>query len=158
MKQNIYIASDHAGFNLKKRAIEFININFPNFNLIDLGCDTNDDSCDYPDFAYKLAKLLAPNTASLGILICGTGIGISIAANRFNWIRAALCYTKEAAVLAKEHNDANVLVLGSRMLAEQNHLDIIQAFITSNFSGDKRHQQRITKLSKLGGINDLYCE
>lgn len=133
---DIFIASDHAGFRLK----EFLK---KSFRLIDLGTDT-EDSCDYPIFAKKLAEKI--NEENRGILICGTGIGMSIAANRFSHIRAALCTNEAMAELARQHNDANVLVLGARIIFEDTALKCVEKFLSTDFEGG-RHQRRISLIN-----------
>jgi ribose 5-phosphate isomerase B len=138
-KSKIYIASDHAGFALKSFLIKKIP------TLIDLGTDST-DSVDYPDIANKLCEELT-DYADCGILICGSGVGISIAANRFKHIRAALCSNKEIAELSRKHNNANVLCLGSRFINEDDALSIITAFLATKFEGG-RHDARVQKLSK----------
>lgn len=143
IKNTIYIASDHAGFTLKKYLI--INLQKINLNLIDLGTDTKDISVDYPDFAQKMATKIDEN--SFGILICGSGIGIAISANRNKNIRAALCHNKVSANLARGHNDANVLCLGARFLKQKYALAICKTFLTKKFDG-KRHIARVEKLGK----------
>jgi len=143
-KKIIYLASDHAGLSLKAEIIKFLLKN--NLEFLDLGCYT-DSSVDYPDYAKKLAQNIKENPLSKGVLICGSGIGMSIAANRCNHIRAALCITPEMAELARKHNDANVLVLGARLISKNIAISCLKAFIDTNFSKDQRHINRINKLS-----------
>ncbi len=140
--QKILIASDHGGFELKEFLIkELTNLNF---SIIDLGCNNSKDSVDYPDFAKKLCKKLKNE---IGILICGSGIGISIAANRFSNIRAALCQSVKLAALSRMHNDANVLCLGARIISQKTALNITKKFLNTKFEGG-RHEKRVAKLSK----------
>lgn len=115
------------------------------FEIINLGTDSN-ESCDYPDFAHELARQVEQNPASFGILICGTGIGMSMAANRHAHIRAALCTTPEMAKLAREHNSANVLCLGARIVSEPVAIEIADAFFSTLSSGENRHQRRVKKI------------
>lgn len=140
--QKILIASDHAGFLLKKNLIA--ELTKLGYKAVDLGCDSAEKSVDYPDFAQKLAKKL---TKEFGILICGSGVGISIAANRFKHIRAALCHNVKSAKLSRAHNNANVLCLGARVVTNQVAAKITKAFISGKFEGD-RHARRVAKLSK----------
>ena len=140
MKETIFIASDHAGFELKKQVINSIKN-----NLVDLGVD-NKNSADYPDYAKKIVSKINSTKNSKGILICGSGIGMSIAANRDKNIRAGLAFAPEIAKLMREHNDANVLVLPGRFMNLQDILKCIENFLTTNFEGG-RHQNRINKLS-----------
>lgn len=139
----IYIASDHAGFHLKSVIIE--NLNSLNLQIENLGCDSSEIPVDYPDFAQKLAEKI-DSSNKLGILICGSGIGISIAANRHKNIRAALCFNEEIAELSRNHNNSNVLCLGSKFLNEEQALLIVKKFISSKFDGG-RHENRIKKIS-----------
>ncbi|HCR86437.1 MAG TPA: ribose 5-phosphate isomerase B [Alphaproteobacteria bacterium] len=137
----ILIASDHAGFELK----EYIKSSLSaKFDFIDLGTNS-DESVDYPDFGKKLAAEIENKTAEFGIVICGSGIGISIAANRNKAVRAALCLTEEMALLARKHNDANVLALGARLTPVQTNLNIIEKFFSTSFDGG-RHSERVNKL------------
>ncbi len=140
MNETIFIASDHAGFDLKKQIINSMKGNF-----IDLGAD-NENRVDYPDYAKKLVSKIKTTENSKGILICGSGIGMSIAANRDKNIRAGLAFKSEIAKLMREHNDANVLVLPGRFINIQDALKCINNFLTTDFEG-KRHQDRVNKLS-----------
>ena len=136
--KNIYIASDHAGFDLKTKILE----NFPKF--YDLGTNTK-ESVDYPDFAHKLTKQVLKNKKNIGILICGTGVGMSIAANRKKGIRAGLASNSKIARLIRKHNDANVLVLPGRYMNTSEAKKSIQAFLSTKFESG-RHKKRINKL------------
>jgi len=140
MEETIFIASDHAGFELKKQVINSIKN-----NLVDLGVD-NKNNADYPDYAKMLVSKINSTKNSKGILICGSGIGMSIAANRDKNIRAGLAFVPEIAKLMREHNDANVLVLPGRFMNLQDILKCIENFLTTNFEGG-RHQNRVNKLS-----------
>ena len=140
MNEMIFIASDHAGFDLKKQILNTIKE-----KLIDLGT-YSEESVDYPDYAKKLVSKINSNENSKGILICGSGIGMSIEANRDRNIRAGLAFEPEIAKLMREHNDANVLVLPAKFMNVQDVLKCIENFLTTNFAGG-RHQKRINKLS-----------
>ncbi len=145
-KISILIASDHAGYDLKQSIIK----NFENsaeYILNDLGCDSAMVSVDYPDFAQKLSQKIIAKKANFGILICGSGIGISIAANRFKEIRAALCVDKNMAELSRKHNNANVICLGARLTAPDLALELIKTFLTTEFESG-RHENRVKKLSQ----------
>ncbi len=133
---NIWIASDHAGFALKEELKK-------EFLLHDLGCE-NEESCDYPLFAHRLCSQMEEDDK--GILICGTGIGMSITANRYKNIRAALCLTPEMAQLARQHNDANVLVLGARIIDTQTANACVKTFLSVNFEKG-RHRRRINLIN-----------
>ncbi len=137
----IYIASDHAGFKLK----QLIVAHFADLMITDLGTDSP-EAVDYPDIAEMLAHAMAHEEKGVGILICGSGIGMSIAANRFKFLRAALCRDKEDAEAARQHNDANVLVIGGRITNLEEAIPIINSFISTGFERG-RHEQRVQKLS-----------
>jgi len=140
MNETIFIASDHAGFDLKKQITNSMKAIF-----VDLGADS-EESVDYPDYAKMLVSKINSTENSKGILICGSGIGMSISANRNNNIRAGLAFEPEIAKLMREHNDANVLVLPGKYMNIQKALICIKNFLTTNFEGG-RHQNRINKLS-----------
>ena len=127
MEETIFIASDHAGFELKKQILNSIEN-----NLVDLGVD-NKNSADYPDYANMLVSKINSTKNSKGILICGSGVGMSIAANRDKNIRAGLAFKSEIAKLMREHNDANVLVLPGRFMNIQDVLKCIENFLEANF-------------------------
>lgn len=141
-QKKILIASDHAGFELKKELVKYLESQ--KYKVFDCGPDNN-DSVDYPDFANKLCGYLKLNKAKQGILICGSGIGMSISANRHDNVRAALCLTVEMAQLARQHNDANVLVLGSRLIKTEEAKEILNMFLKTKFEGG-RHKRRIEKI------------
>ena len=143
MSKTIIVSSDHAGFILKKKILEFKYDN--ELIFIDLG-PFSEDSVDYPDFAHNLSKDINCGKYSSGILICGSGIGMSIVANRYENVRAALCLNHEMARLSRQHNDANVLVLGSRLISEKEAIKSILAFMSTEFEGG-RHQTRLQKLN-----------
>lgn len=142
--KNIIIGSDHAGVELKSFLKDFLQS--AGYSVSDIGTFSK-ESCDYPDVAQTLANNIKENPNNLGILICGTGIGMSIAVNRFNFIRGAVLYNKEVAKLAREHNDANVAILGARMFSKDENLEFLKTFLSSDFSNEERHKKRITKLS-----------
>ncbi|RAX58138.1 ribose 5-phosphate isomerase B [Helicobacter monodelphidis] len=136
------IASDHAGFELKAYLKSFLESK--GFNVLDMG--THDvNRVDYPDYAKEVAQILAQEKEARGILICGTGIGMSIAANRFAGIRAALCHDAYTAQLSRLHNDANILCLGARVVGIGTAESILEAFIQTSFEGG-RHSHRICKI------------
>ena len=139
MNETIFIASDHAGFDLKKQITNSMKASF-----VDLGADS-EDSVDYPDYAKMLVSKINSTKNSKGILICGSGIGMSIAANRDKNIRAGLAFEPEIAKLMREHNNANVLILPGRFMKIQDVLKCIENFLTTSFEGG-RHQNRINKL------------
>ena len=140
MSVKVVIGADHGGFELKKYLVE----NFKNKQIewIDVGT-YSDESCDYPLIADKLAKVIIGGQAHFGVLICGTGIGISIAANRNKGIRAAVLYSDEVAKLAREHNDANVAVFGARTQNKEDVMQYLESFLKTDFSNGERHCRRI---------------
>ena len=138
----IFIASDHAGFDLKQILLKS---NLSPLELQDLG-PGDASSVDYPDYADKVAKLVNQNpNEALGILICGSGQGMCMRANKFQNVRAALCFTENQAILARQHNDANILCLGSRVTNTELSILIIKKFFSTPFEGG-RHQNRVQKL------------
>ena len=145
MNETIAIASDHGGFELKNALAE--QLKKDGYDVLDLGTHSA-QSVDYPDIAVLMAKAIKEGTVARGILLCGTGIGISIAANRFPFIRAALVHDAFGSRLCREHNNANVLVLGGRTTGPEVAFDCVRIFLTTDFAGD-RHARRVEKLSSL---------
>ena len=141
--KSIAIAADHAGFDLKAKLAD--ELKSAGYRVLDLGTDNGTTSVDYPDFGKAVAEAVVAGKADAGVIVCGTGIGISIAANRHPGIRAALCHDVTMARLCREHNDANVLALGARLIGEAVARDCLQAFLTTDFAGE-RHVRRIEKL------------
>jgi ribose 5-phosphate isomerase B len=142
--KDLYIASDHAGFELKRTIIDYLQSHFASLKLNDLGTDNAEISVDYPDYGFAVAQKITQNDG-VGILICGSGVGISIAANRIKGARAALCFTTEMAILTRSHNDANILVLGARIIPQEIAINCVDAFLKTPFDGG-RHAARIEKL------------
>ena len=138
----ILIASDHAGYNLKKILIQELQ---GKIKFDDLG-PFSEDSVDYPDYAIKLSKKIDLKKDLLGVLICGSGIGMSMVANRFKNVRAALCMNNKMSMLARQHNNANILVLGSRLISEQEAIKCLLVFLKTNYEGG-RHQARLDKFN-----------
>ena len=143
-KKRVLIASDHAGVELKAE----LKKRLPNREWEDLG-PPDTTRVDYPDFARRLALQVASHPTTQGILICGSGIGMSIAANKVHGIRAALVENASAARLSREHNDANVLCLGARFVAPEYAAEIVETWLNTPFSGDSRHQGRISKITAI---------
>ena len=139
------VASDHAGFGLKEDIKGFLQSE--GHAVEDFGCQ-DENSCDYPDFANKLCDALLNEECERGVLVCGTGLGMSYTANRHKGIRAALCTSVEMARMSREHNDANVLVLGSRIIESELAHDILRAWMETPFDGG-RHLRRIRKIDGL---------
>lgn len=142
----IAIASDHAGYLLKEQLKTVLEAG--GYKINDLGTNSS-DSVDYPDFGYKAADEIASKRADFGVIICGSGVGISIAANRNPKVRAALCHNAEIASLARKHNDANILALGARVVSEEEAINILKAFLNTDFEGG-RHENRVKKLENKG--------
>jgi ribose 5-phosphate isomerase B len=138
----IAFANDHAGTDLKRMLVA--ELAGRGYGVLNLGTDGT-QSVDYPDFAAALAGALADSRASRGVLICGTGLGIAMAANRFRHVRAAPCHDVTSARLAREHNDANVLALGARLIGPEVARDCLNAFLSTPFAGG-RHAGRVAKL------------
>ena len=145
----IAIGSDHAGFEYKeqlKKLLHEIGKPFEDFGTFSA------DSVDYPDVAHVVSKTVASGKFQFGILICGTGIGMSIVANKHKGIRAAVCESIGSAKLSREHNDANILCIGARVTTWETALEIVKTFLTTPFSGGERHMNRIAKIHSLTGL------
>ena len=140
--EKIILASDHAGFNLKKNIKKFLIKKGK--RILDLGTE-NTTSVDYPDFAHLLSKKMKKNNRQLGVLVCGSGIGMSITANKHKNVRAALCYNVKSARLSREHNNANVIAIGARLTKSNVALKCVNTFLKTNFKGG-RHLKRIKKI------------
>jgi len=145
-EMKIAFGCDHAGIKLKKELIKYIkslNYEYEDFGTYD------EDSVDYPDFGIKIAKKVANGKFERGILICGTGIGMAITANKITGIRAALCCNTMMARLCREHNEANILVLGAKVVAPNIALEILKVFLETEFSNEERHIRRLNKIKEL---------
>lgn len=141
----IALGADHGGVDLKNEIKTFLQTE--GYEVKDFGTNSH-ESCDYPDIALPVAKSVVSKESNLGILVCGTGIGISIAANKVPGVRAALCSDTFSAHATREHNNANILALGQRVVGAGLALDIVKTFLNAEFEGD-RHQKRIDKISKI---------
>lgn len=137
--EKLIIGCDHGGFNLKNKIIEYLNEN--GYEVEDIGTYST-DSCDYPVIAKQLAQKISDGIYNKGILVCGTGLGMSIVANKFKGVRAVTCTDTCSARMSRSHNDANVLCLGERITGEYLALDIVDIWLSSEFSGG-RHQRRV---------------
>lgn len=149
MKYTIAIGSDHAGFDVKERIIKALNSGMlEDFNagVSDMGPDSS-DRVDYPDYAHKVAQSVSEGRCDLGILICGSGNGVCITANKHEGIRAGLAWDTELASLAREHNNANIICLPARFVSEEKALEIAKAFLAATFEGG-RHQERVQKIEQ----------
>ena len=142
----IIIASDHAGWSLKELLLEHLRVQ--KREVFDLGPE-KPESCDYSDYALRTARAVAAGEYEKGILICGTGLGMSMAANRVNGIRAALCYNEYAARMSRAHNDANILCLGERVIGPGLALAVLDAWLETSFEGG-RHQRRLDIFDRIG--------
>ena len=141
----IALGSDHGGFNYKEK---IKNILFSQgVDVVDVGTNST-ESCDYPVFAKKVAGMVASGQVERGILVCGTGIGMSIVANKFSGVRAALCSDLFSAKATREHNDSNILCLGERVISEDLMLKIVGVWLNTPFSGDERHIRRISMIEE----------
>lgn len=138
----IAFACDHAGYPLKIKLIEYLSAK--GYEILDFGTNS-EESCDYPDFAHPAAKAVEDGEADFGIAMCGSGNGIQMTLNKHQGIRAALCWLPELATLAREHNDANFLVLPARFISYQEAVRIVDAYLDAKFEGG-RHQRRIDKI------------
>ncbi len=143
--KQIIIASDHAGFLLKEKLKFYLEKK--GFNVKDLGTHS-EESCDYPDFSYSLAKEISLARFKKGVLICKSGIGSSIVANKLKGVRAALCYNVKVAILSRQHNDSNILVLGSAFVNDRLARRILDAWLTAGFEGG-RHKRRLDKIKNI---------
>ena len=141
MIQNLAIASDHAGYNLKNYIVHNLK---REINLNDFGTNS-EESCDFPDFAKEVCDFVVNNESSRGLLICGSGVGMSISANKIKGIRAANVVDKETAIQSVEHNDANVLCLGANNINDENVIDIVESFLDAKLIQDERYLRRISK-------------
>ncbi len=142
------LGADHAGYVLKEHIKEYLkskNIDFKDVGTFKI------ESCDYPEFAYKVGQAVVNEEADLGILICGTGIGMSITANKIKGIRAALVHDEQTAKLSRQHNDANVLCLGGRILSEEEAIKIVEVWLNTSFEGG-RHERRLKLINQLTGL------
>lgn len=145
--KKIYISSDHAGYRLKKRLIRFIK-NELKMTIIDLGPSAYNENDDYPDFAILLAKKILKNKAQ-GILICGTGIGMSISANKIKGVSAALATNIKMAKASREHNNSNCLCLGGKIITEDHAMAITKTWLETKYKKEIRHERRLKKITKL---------
>ncbi len=140
--KKIVLASDHAGYSLKEYVKKFLNSK--NLQIKDVGTNSN-VKVDYPDYAHKLSKLIKKNRNCIGVLICGSGQGMIMTANKHKNIRAALCYNTKSTKLSRLHNDANVITLGSRLISKKNAVKYLNIFLKTKFEGG-RHKKRIRKI------------
>ena len=143
----IAIAADHAGYPLNERVIE--ELRQSGHELIDFGTHDGSIPDDYPDYAKQVGEAIQQGDAEIGLLICGSGVGAAVAANKLNGIRAALCGDTYSAHQSREHDDCNVLCLGARVVGVELALDIVRAFVGARFTGEERHRRRLAKIQAL---------
>lgn len=147
--QKIFIGSDHAAYDAKESLKEwFSSSDSQQFEIIDLGPDSA-ERCDYPDYASAVAREVQKDPKALGVLLCGSGIGVSMVANRYQKVRAAFCCTPEQAALTRQHNNANILCLGARVNSTQDHQKITRSWLDAEFEGG-RHSKRVQLFNDLG--------
>jgi len=144
--KNIAIASDHGGYDLKNEIIKYLEK--MGYVYKDFGCYDSKPS-DYPDYAYKVGQAVVEKEYQCGILICGTGIGMSIAANKIKEIRASLCHDTFSARMTREHNDSNILTMGGRVIGAGPARDIVKTWLTTEFSRESRHNVRLQKVDDI---------
>ena len=142
---NILVSNDHAGVQLKNEVKSFLENK--GYVVENLG-DNSGESVDYPDIIHPLAKEISENKDKKGIIMCGTGNGVSMVANKYEGVRAGLCWSKEIAELIRKHNDANVLSLPARFISTKEALEIVQAFLDTDFEDGGRHERRVEKIDK----------
>ena len=140
--KKVSLASDHAGFNLKERVKKFLIKK--KIIVIDLG-PKNNNSVDYPDYAKKVARNVSSKKSNMGILVCGSGTGMAMSANKFKKIRAAVCYNKASTRLSRQHNNANIMALGARLTKKSDAIKLVNVFLNTKFEGG-RHLRRVNKV------------
>ncbi len=145
---NIWIASDHAGFHMKQKIADYLKRNHPTWEFRDLG-PADDTSVDYPIYAHKVASGVSCGECRRGILLCGTGLGMSMMANRFLGVRAAVCTNVEMAELSRQHNRSNILCLAARKVKYDDNVAIVNKWLETGFEDDARHERRISLMDLL---------
>lgn len=143
MKKIIPIGADHAGFQLKNEIIQ--HLESKGYEIKDFGC-YSEDSIDYPDFGHPVAEMVESNDGMLGVLICGSGNGINMTANKHQGVRSALCWEPEIAQLAREHNNANIIALPARFISKDKAIEMVNVFFDTKFEGG-RHERRVNKIA-----------
>jgi ribose 5-phosphate isomerase B len=143
----IAIGADHGGYPLNERVIR--ELQAAGHEILDFGTHVGSQPDDYPDYALKVGQSIQNREAEIGILICGSGVGASVAANKLRGIRAALCGDTYSGHQSREHDDCNVLCLGARVVGEELALEIVRAFVAAKFTGEERHQRRLAKIAEI---------
>jgi len=146
MVKRVALAADHAGLELKERVADFLR--GADFEVIDLGTNA-EEPVDYPDFALAIGEALSKGRAERGILVCGSGVGACVAANKIRGIRAGLCHDTYSAHQGVEHDDINVLCLGARVIGEELAKELVTAFLSAKFTGEERHVRRLAKIQAM---------
>ncbi|HKR60519.1 MAG TPA: ribose 5-phosphate isomerase B [Pyrinomonadaceae bacterium] len=147
MKQRIAVAADHAGYPLNERVIE--ELRGAGHEIVDFGTHEGGTPDDYPDYARQIGQAVQEGNADIGILICGSGVGAAVAANKLRGIRAALCGDTYSAHQSREHDDCNVLCLGARVVGAELAMDIVRTFVAARFTGEERHRRRLLKIKEM---------
>ena len=140
--KTIFIASDHAGFNLKKAIVKKYS---KKLKIMDMGTNNSKKSVNYPEYAHKLCLKVSKKKSNIGVLVCGSGMGMAMSANKHKKIRAALCYSVKNAKLSRLHNDANIITLGSRLTSKNKAFNCLNAFLNTKFEGG-RHKKRVKNI------------
>ena len=147
----IAVAADHAGFPLNERVIEELRAR--GHEIEDFGTHDGSRPDDYPDYALAVGRAVQNGTADIGILICGSGVGASVAANKLRGVRAALCADTYSARQSREHDDCNVLCLGARVVGSELAMELVRAFVAARFNGEERHRRRLAKINDIERLN-----
>ncbi len=143
--KKVVIGADHAGYEMKERIKKELA---DHYEFVDLGTNS-DESVDYPEYAEKVAQQVAVTSDAQGVLVCGSGIGVSIVANKVNGVRAALCYSKDAAASAREHNNANIVATAGRTQTQDDPVEIVKTFLETDFSNEERHARRVKQMMEV---------
>jgi ribose 5-phosphate isomerase B len=154
LPQTLFLASDHAGYGLKAHLSNWLQEQFPEMSLQDVGCFDAATSVDYPLVVKTFAESFKEQPEAMGLLLCGSGVGVCVAANRFPWLRAVHAHDVLLAQLSRQHNNANVLCMGARFVAAPLAESILEAWLQTSFDGD-RHQRRVSQLADLGEAPSL---
>lgn len=147
MVERIAIGADHGGYPLNKRVIS--ELSEAGYEIVDFGTHDGAEGDDYPDYARQVGQTIQDDKADIGILICGSGVGAAVAANKLKGIRAALCSDTYSAHQSREHDDCNVLCLGARVVGVELALEILRSFVAARFSGEERHRRRLRKIAEM---------